>query len=80
MFQGVQPAQLPPEGDWSTWLFLGGRGAGQDARGGRVHPRGGRRGGRASPWWAPSLHDVREVMIEGPSGLRAVADAVDTRP
>ena len=25
----ARPEQLPPPGDWSAWLFLGGRGAGK---------------------------------------------------
>ena len=77
MFQ-AQPAQLPPEGDWSTWLFLGGRGAGKTRAGAEfIHAEAARRARFALV--GPSLHDVREVMIEGPSGLRAVA-TVDTRP
>ena len=74
----ASPAQLPPEGDWSTWLFLGGRGAGKTRAGAEfIHAEAGRRARFALV--GASLHDVREVMIEGPSGLRAVADAV-TRP
>ncbi|MBF0665573.1 MAG: hypothetical protein IR159_08545, partial [Brevundimonas sp.] len=29
----LRPAQTPPGGDWSTWLFLGGRGAGKTLAG-----------------------------------------------
>jgi len=71
--------QLPPETDeWSTWLFLGGRGAGKTRAG------AGWLGGHAGPGQqlalvGPTLHDVREVMIEGPSGLIATASA-DNRP
>ena len=25
----ARPAQRPPQGDWRTWLFVGGRGAGK---------------------------------------------------
>lgn len=66
-------AQRPPDKAWLTWLFLGGRGAGKTRAGaewitGRAH---------AAPvrlaLVGPTLHDVREVMIEGPSGLRAIA-------
>ena len=67
--------QLPPRGDWSTWLFLGGRGAGKTRAGAEwltalAHESKGV--GRYA-LVGPSLHDVREVMVEGPSGLRAVA-------
>jgi phage terminase large subunit-like protein len=66
------PAQKTPGGDWTTWLFLGGRGAGKTRAGAEWLTR------RASPkarlaLIGPTLHDVREVMIEGPSGLKAVA-------
>ncbi len=69
--------QLPPPGGWSTWLFLGGRGAGKTRAGaqwltGRAAEAGG--AGRFA-LVGPSLHDVREVMVEGPSGLRATAPA-----
>lgn len=66
----AHPAQLAPAGQWSTWLFQGGRGAGKT---------------RAGAEWIASLaeatpngifaivaateHDLREVMIEGPAGL-----------
>ncbi|MDY6924281.1 MAG: terminase family protein [Pseudomonadota bacterium] len=63
--------QEPPQGDWSTWLVLGGRGGGKTRAGAEWV---------ADQAWAvgrialvgQSLHDVREVMIEGPSGLRAL--------
>ena len=72
-------AQLPPEADdWRTWLFLGGRGAGKTRAGAEWL------GARALPGQrlalvGPTLHDVREVMVEGPSGLIATADP-DNRP
>ncbi|MFT4089268.1 MAG: terminase family protein [Asticcacaulis sp.] len=68
----ARPAQLPPEGDWGTWLFLGGRGAGKTRAGAEWVQSLIDRGLRIA-LVGPSLHDVREVMIEGPSGLRAVA-------
>ncbi|HVL41467.1 MAG TPA: terminase family protein [Brevundimonas sp.] len=75
----LRPAQrapgLFPDGrDWSTWLFLGGRGAGKTLAGAswladQAEALG--EGGRLA-LVGPTLHDVREVMIEGPSGLRAL--------
>lgn len=63
-------AQLPPEGDWLTWLFLGGRGAGKTRAGaewiaGQVEQSPGGRFALI----APTEHDLREVMIDGASGL-----------
>lgn len=74
-------SQHPPEtaqggGDWLTWLVLGGRGAGKTRAGaewvralafGRAGPAAGR-----IALVAESLADLREVMVEGVSGLLAV--------
>lgn len=69
--------QLPPAGDWTTWLMLGGRGAGKT--------RAGAEWCRAVALADPAarialvgetLHEARAVMVEGPSGLLAChADA-----
>ncbi|MFT3728768.1 MAG: terminase family protein [Terricaulis sp.] len=64
-------AQLPPNGAWATWLFQGGRGAGKTRAGAEwLAARA-----EASPHGlfalvGPTQHDVREVMVDGPSGLR----------
>lgn len=78
--------QLPPEGDWLTWLMLGGRGAGK-TRAGAEWVRAlveGRPGWTERPCGrialvGETMADVREVMVEGPSGLLAIAPAA-TRP
>lgn len=70
----LRPAQTPPEGDWSTWLFLGGRGAGKTCAGASWLSDQAERlgeGGRLALVGA-TLHDVREVMIGGPSGIMAL--------
>ena len=73
--------QLPPAGDWTTWLLLGGRGAGKT---------------RAGAEWVRSLvtgpmpygqialigetiSDARAIMVEGVSGLMAI-HRPDERP
>ena len=68
--------QLPPEGAWRTWLLMGGRGAGK-TRAGAEWVRARVESGEAKrvALVGPSLHDVREVMVDGPSGLLAVASA-----
>jgi phage terminase large subunit-like protein len=74
--------QLPPAGDWTTWLLLGGRGAGK-TRAGAEWVRGvalGRPGYADAParriaLVAETYADLREVMIDGISGLRAVHGA-----
>jgi phage terminase large subunit-like protein len=63
--------QLPPAGAWRHWVFLGGRGAGK-TRAGAEWIASAARSGRASriALVGPTFHDVREVMIEGNSGIR----------
>ncbi len=72
----ARPDQLPPAGDWTTWLLLGGRGAGKTRAGaewvkavalGR-EPFGGLATGRIA-LVGETFSDVRDVMIEGVSGL-----------
>lgn len=76
--------QLPPAaaqggGSWSTWLVLGGRGAGK-TRAGAEWVRGlalGRAPFAACPVGrialvAETMADVREVMVEGVSGLLSI--------
>ena len=63
--------QRAPEGDWRTWVFLGGRGAGKTRAGAEwVWETAARlgEGGRIA-LVAPTLHDARTVMAEGPSGV-----------
>lgn len=73
--------QLPPDGDWTTWLLLGGRGAGK-TRAGAEWVKGVALG---RPPFAPrpvgrialvgeTFADAREVMVEGVSGLLAIHD------
>ncbi|MFY8209916.1 MAG: terminase large subunit domain-containing protein, partial [Caulobacter sp.] len=70
--------QHPPPDSWATWLFLGGRGAGKTYAG-ATWLIGEARAGRRLALVGPTFHDVREVMIEGPSGLRALSP-LDARP
>lgn len=70
--------QLPPQGGWRNWLILGGRGAGK-TRAGAEWVRGlalGRKrfgeNARQIALIGESLADVREVMIEGVSGVLGV--------
>jgi phage terminase large subunit-like protein len=60
--------QRPPDGDWRTWLMLGGRGAGK-TRGGAEWVRAQTELVPRIALVAPTAADVRDVMIEGESGL-----------
>lgn len=70
--------QLAPPGDWGVWLIRAGRGFGKtragaewvsavarDMPGARIALIGG------------SIEEARRVMVEGPSGLLAVARATE---
>ena len=79
-YQHARLNQLPPLTVWRTWLLLGGRGSGKT---------------RSAAEWVrkvmesqtclrmaligPTFADVRDVMIDGESGLRAIA-SVDHLP
>ena len=63
--------QLPSDEPWSTWLFLGGRGAGKTFAGASWIKEQSRHVGSLA-LVGPTFHDVREVMIEGPSGLKSL--------
>ena len=68
-----RPSQLAPVGDWITWVIMAGRGFGKTRAGAewirhRVDTQAARR--IALVGRPPS--DVRDVMIEGESGLLAV--------
>lgn len=71
----ARPAQLPPDGDWLTWLILAGRGWGKTRTGAeyvadcaRTHP------GARIALVAPTFADGRDTMVEGESGLLEVFD------
>jgi predicted phage terminase large subunit-like protein len=69
----ARPEQLPPDGDWNTWLCLAGRGWGK-TRVGAEWVRDLVASGKAKriAIVAPTLRDARQVMVEGESGLLAV--------
>jgi len=71
--------QLPPHGDWRTWLILGGRGAGKTRAGAEWVkaqalglPPLADRPARRIALVGETLGDARRVMVEGVSGLLAV--------
>jgi phage terminase large subunit-like protein len=74
--------QLSPPGDWTTWLLIGGRGAGKTRAGAEwvkrnvsgEAPYATTKVGRIA-LVGETEHDVREVMIEGVSGLLAVHES-----
>lgn len=77
----AMPAQLPPDGDWRIWLFLGGRGAGKTRAGAEWIAEGVRTGVmRRIGLIGATMRDARAVMVEGESGLLNVAEGLDFQP
>lgn len=66
----AHPAQKAPGGEWSTWLFQGGRGAGKTRAGAEWLAARAESAPGIFALVGPTQHDVREVMVDGPSGLR----------
>jgi phage terminase large subunit-like protein len=67
--------QQPPPGDWRYWLILAGRGFGKTRAGAewvRAQIAAGR---RRIALVGPTVADVRDVMVEGESGLLSIAPA-----
>ena len=82
----AMPHQLPPKGDWRTWVVMGGRGAGKTRAGAewvRAQVEGARPmdAGRASrvALVGETLDQVRDVMVFGESGILACSPP-DRRP
>ncbi|MFC0283039.1 DNA-packaging protein [Camelimonas abortus] len=78
----ARPDQLPPPGDWTIWLMIGGRGAGK-TRAGAEWVRGMALGlppfasapcGRIA-LVGETYGDVRDVMVEGVSGVLSLGGA-----
>ncbi|OJY67473.1 MAG: ATP-binding protein [Sphingobium sp. 66-54] len=70
----ARPSQLAPAGEWSVWLMMAGRGFGK-TRAGAEWVRGIAEadGSVRIALVGASLHEARAVMVEGASGLLAVA-------
>lgn len=72
----IWKSQLPPPGDWVTWLIMAGRGFGKTRTGAewvRAEVMAGKRerlylAGR-------TIDEVRDVMVEGPAGIIACCEA-----
>lgn len=76
--QWARPEQLPPSGDWQTWLVLAGRGFGKTRCGAewaRAQISSGKC--RRLALVGPTAADVRDVLVEGESGLMAVSPPWD---
>lgn len=72
----ARPDQLPPPGDWHVWLLLAGRGAGKTRAGAEfVKTYAIENPGVRVGIICPTYGQVRDVALEGESGLLAVVPA-----
>ena len=70
----ARPSQLPPPGDWRTWLLLAGRGFGKTRSGAEwVRMLAEDQRAMRIALVAPTAADFRATMIEGQSGLLALS-------
>ena len=66
--------QREPEGDWRVWLLMAGRGFGKTRAGAEwVRSVAEADGAARIALVGATLHEARSVMVEGPSGLLAIA-------
>jgi phage terminase large subunit-like protein len=70
----ARTSQRAPAGDWRVWAYVAGRGAGKTRAGASWIQRRVDEGiMKLGCLIAPTAADIRDVMVEGPSGLIAVA-------
>lgn len=70
----ARPEQVPPDNaDWKNWLFLAGRGAGKTRSAAEVVRSWAEQGITPLALVGPTAADVRDVMVEGESGILAIS-------
>jgi phage terminase large subunit-like protein len=70
----ARPEQLPPPGDWRTWMILAGRGWGKTRTGAEWTDEYANKNPKARiALVGPTAGDIRDVMVEGESGLLNIA-------
>ena len=72
--------QTPPDGDWTTWLVMAGRGFGKTRTGAEwVREQVMKLGPIRVALVAPTAADARDVMVQGESGLLACCERYGLR-
>ncbi|MDQ0417912.1 phage terminase large subunit-like protein [Croceifilum oryzae] len=70
----ARPNQLPPKGNWRTWLLLAGRGFGKTRTGAEwVRSLVETEQAKRIALVAPTAADARDVVVEGESGIMAIS-------
>lgn len=70
-----RPEQTPPDGDWLVWAFIAGRGAGKTRSAAEWVCDQARTPGLRIALVGRTPADVRDVMVEGESGILACSPA-----
>lgn len=73
----ARPEQLAPDGNWRTWAYIAGRGAGKTRAGSEWVREQVKSGCSRVALIAPTAADARDVMVEGDSGILSVSWAND---
>jgi phage terminase large subunit-like protein len=73
----ARPAQMPPPGDWRYWLIMAGRGFGKTRAGAEWVRAQAAAGRRRIALIGPTVADVRDVMVEGESGLLNISSPLE---
>jgi len=68
----ARDTQKEPDGDWVTWLILAGRGWGKTRTGAEWIKKRVKGGAKRIALVAPTAADVRDIMVEGTSGILSV--------
>jgi phage terminase large subunit-like protein len=68
----ARPEQLPPDGDWTTWLMLGGRGSGKTRAGAEWVRRLAAEEVSPIALVGQTMTEALAVMVRGTSGLLAI--------
>ena len=69
----ARPPQLPPTGDWRFWLLQAGRGFGKTRSGAEWSRKQAETPKSRGALVARTAADIRDVMVEGESGILAVS-------
>lgn len=72
----ARPEQMPPASDWRIWLILAGRGWGK-SRTGAEWIQAAHKKYRRIHLVGRTAGDVRDVMVEGPSGVCSITSGKD---
>ena len=73
----ARPEQIPPDGDWNTFMILAGRGFGKTWAGAQWCREQAKKGKRRIMAVAATNSDIERVMIKGESGFLTDGDKGD---